>query len=67
MGVQNTTALREPSPTSYLAIEVPSELVVMTVEEYMKLPRSMLSNWLSMRLVVGEKALIELLQSECVP
>jgi hypothetical protein len=36
----------------------------MTVQEYMELPRSMLSNWLRMRLVVGEAALLELLQQE---
>lgn len=64
MGVQSTAALKDAPVGSYLAIEIPDELIIMTVQEYMELPRSMLSNWLRMRLIVGESALIELLKQE---
>lgn len=64
MGVQTATALKDAPVGSYLAIEIPEELIIMTVHEYMELPRSMLSNWLSMRLIIGEAALLELLKQE---
>lgn len=46
----------------YLAIDIPTRMVVMTVEEYMDLPREMLRNWSRIRLVVGDDALVDLLK-----